>query len=549
LERSARPAENGDVDDALRSARAAFRRKAWRDAYERFSAAGPLDAPDRERLAVAAHLVGADAAAARAWELAHRARLTAGDPVAAARCAFWLGLDHLLRGDLAHAGGWLARAERCVDAVAGPCAPRGLLLIPKFLDALGRGDIGAADTHVANLTAIADECDDDDLRAFARLARGQLLVANGDAGRGLPALDDVMISVTSGELSPMCAGIVYCAVIEACMDAYDVRRAAEWTDALSAWCAAQPDLVQYRGQCLVHRAQVFQAHGAWTDALAEAERARHALAARAHPALGLAWYQQGELHRLRGELREAETAYRAAREHGREPVPGAALLRLAAGDLAAAVAAARRMLAETNGATRAPVLAAAVEIFLAEENVAAARDTANELASIAGAGAPPLLVATAAYAHGVVLLAEGDAPRALAALRTACAHWHELAMPYETARARTQLAVACRALGDHDTAELELDTARTVFARVGAAPDLARLARLGPQTADVPCRLTTRECEVLRRVASGMTNREIASVLTISEHTVARHLQNIFAKLGISSRAAATAYAYEHRLV
>jgi DNA-binding NarL/FixJ family response regulator len=317
---------------------------------------------------------------------------------------------------------------------------------------------------------------------------------------------------------------------------------------LHRWCAAQPDLVPYRGQCLVHRSQVLQSSGAWADAMAAAEQARRALSEPAHPALGLAHYQLGELHRLRGELDEAECAYRAASAQGREPAPGFALLRLAQGATAAAVTATRRMLEESHGQlTRPAVLAAAVEVLLGAGEVDTARAAADELAALASSVDTPLLHAVAGYAAGTVLLGEGDAPAALVALRRACAGWLALEMPYDAARARVQIALTCRALGDHDAAGMERDAACATFERVGARPDLARLSEPAGPGRRTP--LTARECEVLRLVAAGRTNREIATTLVISEHTVARHVQNIFAKLDVGSRAAATAYAYEHGVV
>jgi DNA-binding CsgD family transcriptional regulator len=307
----------------------------------------------------------------------------------------------------------------------------------------------------------------------------------------------------------------------------------------------------YRGQCLVHRSQILQAHGEWPKAISEAQRARERLSQPPHPALGVAVYQQAELHRLRGEFEEAKEAYRLASQYGCEPVPGLALLRLADGHVAAAAAASRRVVHETQGHLASPtMLAAHVEIMLAAGDVEAARVAADELSKTAAEMDAPLLRAIAAYAGGSVRLAEGKASSALGDLRRAYTGWWELAMPYEAARTRVLIGLACRALGDEDSAEWELDAARAAFDQLGAQPDLTRMAELVGTTGRTPAStVTARECEVLRLVAEGKTNREIGSKLLISEHTVARHLQNIFTKLGLPSRAAATAYAYEHGLV
>jgi DNA-binding CsgD family transcriptional regulator len=358
--------------------------------------------------------------------------------------------------------------------------------------------------------------------------------------------------VTGGEVHPIVVGDVYCSLIEACQETFDLRRAEEWTAALGRWCAAQPELVAYRGQCLVHRAEILELHGAWQEAMDEARRASDRLSRpTAQPGLGAAFYRRAELHRLRGELAAAEEAYRQASAWGCEPYPGLALLRLAQGQVAAAAGAIRRVVDEARDrVSRARLLAAHVEIMLAAGDVPAAHAGADELAEIAAALAAPFLQAVAAQATGAVLLGEDDHRAALPPLRRAWAAWQELDAPYDAARVRVLIGLCCRALGDGDGAELELDAARRVLERLGAATDLDRLGlRHRASAGAAPGGLTARELEVLRLVAAGKSNRAIAAELVISEKTVGRHLSNIFNKLGLWSRAAATAYAYQHGLV
>ena len=534
----------------------AGRGQAWGEAYAQLAASdreSPLGPEDLARLATVAYLTGRDAESAGFWARAHHGFLGRHQPEAAARSAFWLAYGLLDKGELAQGSGWLARARRLLDEGRRDCVEQGYLLLPEALRSISEGDSERSATTFGLAAAVGERFGDPDLVALARHGQGRALIRLGRTAEGMELLDEAMVAVTAGEVSPIVAGDVYCGVISGCQEVFDWRRAREWTAALARWCAEQPDLVPYRGQCLLRRAEVMQLRGDWPDALLEARRACERLADPPGQAgLGAALYQLAELHRLRGEHAEAEEAYRQASLHGRRPQPGLGLLRLAQGEIAAAVAAVFGALEETpDRRIRARLLPAQVEIALAANDVATARTAADELAAMAVDVGAPYLHAVSSEAAGAVRLAEGDARAALAALREAAAIWRDLEVPYEAARTRALIGVTCRALGDECEADLELEAARSVFRRLGAVHELAGADRIGrtPAPPRAAGGLTAREVEVVRLVAAGKTNRAIASQLRISEKTVARHLSNIFVKLGLSSRAAVTAYAYEHHLV
>jgi ATP/maltotriose-dependent transcriptional regulator MalT len=542
-----------DATGELERGREAFARRAWLDAYTALSnadRASALGDEDLELLAIASFMVGRMDEYLAILERAHHVCLEAGKGLRAARCAFWLGMNLAVQGDFARAGGWFSRGQRLVEREGQDCVEQGYFLIPVVLQREGAGDLEGAYETAASVVEIAERFRDPDLAAVALHELGSIRIKQGRIEDGLRLLDEAMVGVTAEQVSPVIAGVVYCGVIASCEDAFEARRAREWTNALARWCEEQPQLVSFTGRCLAHRAGILQRHGDWRDALEEARLARERCEqAMNRAATGQALYQQGELHRLQGDLAAAEAAYRDASSFGREPQPGLALLRLAEGDVDAAAAAIRRVVGEAKEPLRRAVhLPAYAEIMVAAGEADDARRAGDELREIAAGSGRPMLEAIAASVQGAVELAGGDAEAALTPLRQASELWHELDAPYEVARVRVLIGLACGTLGDRESSSLELEAARVVFEALGAAPDLARLDSLAGE-AEETYGLSARELEVLRHVAAGKTNREIASELVVSEHTVARHMQNIRAKLGVSSRTAAAAFAFEHKLV
>jgi class 3 adenylate cyclase/DNA-binding NarL/FixJ family response regulator len=539
----------------LEQGRDCYRRHAWADAFDtlsRVDQAIRLEAEDLERLAISAFLTNRDDDCLRALDRSHHAYLDAGERVRAVRAAFWLGFRLAGRGEMGPATGWFARAQRLLENEAADCVERGYLLLPAVEQRLAIGDCDAAFRTASAAVEIGERFQEADLVAAALHLQGRVLIKQGRVESGLALLDEAMVAVTAGELSPLMTGLIYCSVVAACQEVYALSRAREWTSALAQWCDAQPQIVAFTGSCLVHRAEVMQLGGAWRDAIEEADRACERFLKGIDPQPPApAFYQRAEIHRLRGEPAAAEEDYRRASQFGREPQPGLALLRLAQGRKDAAAAATRRLMgAITDPLRRARLMPAHIEIVLAVGEIEEADRACRELEGIAAVFETGMLDAMAAQARGAVALAEGDAEAALVALRRAFEAWHKIEAPYETARVRVLIGLACRVLGDEDGAELEMAAARATFEQLGAAPDLARIdvLTLGRQ-AGKRHGLTPRELQVLRLVSAGKTNGAIASELFLSGRTIERHVSNILTKLDLSSRAAATAWAYEHKLI
>lgn len=541
----------GVVEELVR-AREAYDRREWVAAYDGLSDLGDdaLTAHDFAHLATAAYLLGRPNDCIQALQRAYAAHLGTGDVRGAVRCCFWLTMVLNDAGEAAVASGWVARAQRLLDDVDEDLVERGYLLVPLMFRHIYSGEFDTALPLAEEIERYGHRFAEPDLLAQGLCARGRMFMYTGRVPEGLALLDEAMVAVSAGEVSPIFAGHVYCAMIEGCQEVSDFGRAAEWTTTLTRWCDTQPGLVQFTGQCAVHRGQIMRVRGAFGEALDEFDLAQQRYAAAgASPAAGLALTERGNVLRILGDRAAAEQAFDRAIGFGHDPQPHLALLWLAQGRDDAAAAAVRRLLAEHRDPVhRSQVLPAAVEVLVAVGAQDEAAALAEELAGVAGRFRLPSLSAASHHATAQVALARGEPAAAVPELRQAAHLWTQLRSPYEAARSRVLLGRAFRGLGDEESGVAELTAARRAFAELGAAPDEHRAADLlGAPRA--PGGLTLREVEVLRLVAGGLSNPEIAAELVLSEKTVARHLSNIFTKLAVRTRTAAAAFAFEHHLV
>jgi ATP/maltotriose-dependent transcriptional regulator MalT len=535
--------------DELLQAREAYDRRDWADALDRLRGMGSLGADDTLALATSAYLTGDVDEAVRALQRGYQDTIKSADSMGAVRFAFWLALILNVRGEFAVGGGWVARTQRLLENQPADLPERAYVLVHEFYQHLAHSNFAAAAETATRLVESARRFGNHDLVALGLMCQGRMTLYSGQVQAGLALLDEAMVGISAGEVSPIIAGMVYCSMIEACQEVSDFSRAASWTSALTRWCDTQPGLVPYTGQCSLHRGQIMRLHGAYDEALAEfalAQR-RYQLEGTAAPA-ALALTEQGDVLRIQGRLDEAEASYRQAAELGHEPQPGLALSWLARGRTTAAVLAMRRVLAEAVGPVRRSwMLPAGVEIMIAAGHLEDAQRYADELSEIAAAFGNSAVRAMAAYAAANGALAAGTVEDALSRARESSRLWSDIGSPYEAARARVLVARALRHLGDHDSAAGELAVARRAFAEIGAAPAVDDVDRLPGRSR--PGGLTEREVEVLRLVAEGRSNHDIARALVLSPKTVERHLSNIFTKLDVPSRTAAAAYAHEHGLM
>ncbi|TIT22566.1 MAG: helix-turn-helix transcriptional regulator [Mesorhizobium sp.] len=499
-----------------------------------------LGGAELQRLGEAAYMLGREEEFIRDYERAFEEHLRNGRERSAARCGFWIGLTLMFRGEFAQGSGWLTRAHRLVADHAPECAEQGYLQLPMVEQCLAADSPDEAFAHATRAAEIGQRCEDPDLLAIARHLQGRILILRGDYVRGFELLDEAMVSVTSGRLSPIVTGLVYCSVIEICQKFHATSRAREWTSALIGWCAGQPDIVAFTGRCLIHRAEILILDGHWDEAGREASVASIRLQqgpAKHHA--GPAFYQKGEVFRLRGQWDEADAAYRAASRFGFDPQPGLALMRLQQGHEQPALSAIRRALQSVDDMPgKLRLLPAAVEITLAVGSADDAWELCETLRDCARQYSADAVRAAAAEATARVLIHAGRAAEALAHIRRAVEILWDLRAPYHLARMRVVTARACLATGDTEAAQTELDEAIRLFRELGARPDEAVAGKLrATMTATGSEALTPRQTQVLRLIASGLTNPEIAGELGLSQRTVDRHVSDILTRLNVRTRA------------
>ena len=512
----------------------------WQASYDAYAEIAEPTADDTEGLAEAAWWLGRMDEAIRLYTVAYKAHLDGGNNSGAARSAFLLAIHTRLVGEPAQSDGWMGRTQRILESLPEG-VEHGYPLYLQIAGLMGGGQLDAALEAAHRMQDIGRRFDDPTLVALGVYYEGRSLIKQARVREGLTLLDEAMLAALSDELGQIWTGAIYCGLMDACNELRDLRRAFEWTEATRRWCGPLPLTSLYPGICRVHRAQVMQTRGEWKQAEEEALGACRDMVGVDVFAVADGHYEVGEVRRLRGDLAGAEQAYTQAHEVGRDPQPGLALLRLAQGRLDAASKSIAAALAPGSGSRleQAPLHAAQTAIALATGDVALAEASAKEVAETAAAFESAALRAEGNRCNGAVLLAQGRTMEAMATLRMALNTWQELDAPYEAARTRLLLADAYQALGDTDAAARERAAAGACFARLGVV-----VAREG-----LPKGLTAREVEVVRLIAAGDSNQAIADKLVLSHRTVARHVSNIFAKVGATSRSGVTAFAYDSGLM
>ena len=530
-----------ETADILVLARQAHRAHDWATAAAHFDAVGAqrFTADDLAAYADVLWWLGRADENLRVEVATFEAYLADSRPAEAGWAAMLLGVFHMGRGDVPQAMGWIGRAGRLLEGI-GECPAHGLLIqVTEVEPNLQAGQPTVALSAARRMRALGIRLDEPGVVLLGVNCEGRALIKAGQVVDGLALLDEAMVAVLGSRLAPFTVGTLFCHTIATCHEVGDLRRMTRWTELTEDWLSTLPAVGVFGGLCAVHRAQLHILHGTWEEAERSALRVVADLDAMRVDYAAEAWYLVGEARRLRGDPAAAE-AYDEAHARGRDPQPGRAFLQLEGGDASRAEASIWTALTAVGDDVlrRAPLCAAAVEIAVAAGRLDHARAAVSELVETTAAYATSGLEAMAAAARGAVLLAEGDCEQALPLLREACGRWLALGATYDAARTRALLSQTYRSLGDEASAAAEAAQAEAAFVRLG----------IHRRVSSPPDGLSRRECEVLALVADGRSNREIGETLFISDRTVARHLTNIFHKIGASSRTQAVRYAIDHML-
>lgn len=521
------------------AAREAYERREWRAVLETLeSEQANLDAADLELFAHAAWWLGDSPRSMAVAEETYQRLLASGDLARAADTALRLTLQWAIRGDVPVSDAWHARARRLLADLPRSPLHGYLAYVEGALDLDLSGDPGPAVAAAAEVAGFAQDFDDPTLSSFALTLGGMAAIRSGRTVEGFAGLDEAMLPVLAGHVEPLWAGDIFCTVIHLCDDLADLGRMRSWTGALGRWSAPQSQTFLYAGVTRIHELQLVAAEGGWDTVEAELGD-RSASLVGAHGWLaGEGYYTLAEVRRLRGDHEAAAAAYGLARELGHCAQPGAALLARDTGHPDEALTDLQVALAEVTRLERARLLPAMVELALDQQDPAYAATLAGELTETARWFDTPGLHARSARSRALLLLHAGDADGALPLLAEATRIYRDQRHRHASAGVHELLATAHRMRGETHLAATEEATALAIYRQLGAAPDLARLTGR-----ERPGGLTERELEVLGLVVTGASNQAVADALTISTKTVSRHLANIFAKIGVSSRTAAAAWA------
>ncbi|AKK26107.1 helix-turn-helix transcriptional regulator [Mycobacterium sp. EPa45] len=530
-------------DDELQAARSAYAHGDWRTAYDQFTAAQEtqeLSTDDLSSYGMAAWRLGYGRQSMQLSEQAFNRLNAANDVQGAAMKAVEVALQWLNGGNWAITRVWLNRARRLNEKHPDDQ----VLAYVLYLESALAGEEGHRDLAaelVEQLGEVTTRLNSPGFNALLSTATGVTMLPFARTTEAFAQLDEAMMPVLADQVPVDWAGDIYCAVIHECHRMADLSRMRSWFEAMEVWRQGPKVSSSWYGTtCEVHKMDL---HSATKDYAHVEQRLLDALAKLGDfpSTAGQGYYELGEVRRRRGDIAGAREAFDKARDLDHDPQPGEALLRCQLGeDTAAATDLRMRIDAEHDSINRVRLLPAAVDIALARNKIDEADQCCTELEADAEKFDSPGFRAWALQARGAVLVKQSREAEALPILQDALRRYRSTQCRYDMAQVYEWMSLARRGTGDIAGAEADAANAAAIYQQLGAVS-----TRAVPAAA--PGGLTKRELEVLAGVAAGLSNRDVAKKLFISEKTTARHLANIYVKIGVSSRTAAAAWAHENK--